>query len=72
MTFSINGQSVAVHPVVATMISLLIEKQDGIWKRGVGTVQLSFAEREVDLRVFDRPVFTAHYKIFPGSSGRDR
>jgi hypothetical protein len=58
-----TGKPVPLHPLIASMISVLVEKQEGIWKRRAGVVQLHFAAVDITLKVFDPPVFTASRKM---------
>lgn len=62
MTITDNGQLIQLHPVIAAMIELLTEKQDGVWKRQLGRVELHFSPTEVSMKVFDGPVFTGFRK----------
>ena len=57
-----TGTPIRLHPVVAAMVALLVEKQPGVWKRGCGMVELHFAPQEVTMKVFDKPVFTGFRK----------
>ena len=57
-----TGLVIHLHPIIASMISVLVEKQEGIWKRRAGIAQFHFAATDITLKVFDPPVFTASRK----------
>lgn len=62
LTLTIDGKLIQLHPVVVAMIAVLIEKQEGIWRRGTGSVTLDFAPQGVALKVYDPPIFTGYKK----------
>lgn len=63
MTLTIDGKVVTnIHPVIEAMIAVLLDKGEGIWRRGNGVVELHFAPQGVALKIYDPPVFTGYAK----------
>lgn len=57
-----TGREIQLHPIARAMVELIVSRQEGIWRRPAGIVQLHFSAPDVSMKVFDPPVFTAFQK----------
>jgi hypothetical protein len=62
MIVLIDGQPVRLHPVVETMIALLVDGQAQIWQRGQGVAHLYYEPGSVRLKVYNAPAVNVQRK----------
>ena len=57
-----TGLVIHLHPIIETMISTLVKKQEGILKLRKGFVYLDYSSPDVVLKLFPPPLLTLHEK----------